>query len=92
MQLTLTSTQGAECRDVDGVLACYAGVDSVAPVATVTAKLQNNLIWGRPFWYLQGDFSIADAHEDNRRDGFLNLFFDSEDGRQSVDVYLVSAP
>ena len=93
VQVTLTSTQtGNACRNVNGAFGCFTDVDPSIPIVNLTAKLQTNPIWGRPFWYLQSDFSIADAHEDEPRDGLLNLFFDSASDRQSVDVYLVSAP
>ena len=95
VQLQLYTPETDEmCRDTDGFVACYSGVDPSAPVATFTAKLQNNGVRGSDFWYLESEtsLSIADAHDDDPRDGYLHLFFDAGANRQNVTAYLVSAP
>ena len=51
---------------------------------------------GARLWYLESETSLSiadsDAHDDDPRDGYLNLFFDAGSNRQNVMAYLVSTP
>ena len=98
LELTLVSNDSGEtCRVTGGFLACYKGVDSSAPVATLAATFGADPAFqeGDGKWYVEGvgagTFSVADAHEDDVGDGYLHMFLGEAAGRQSVSVYLASA-
>ena len=94
LKLTLSSNGTAPCRNIDGFLQCAAGGDETAPIVTFTATWKKDLVGPRSWWYLTAGtgFSLKDADQDNIRNGYLHMFVDQADDRQSVDVYLVTAP
>ena len=103
-----STATGGLCRVPPGpaaALACYGGTlaRASAPPAVLTARVRENPRSGRREWYLVGEFAVGEARGDDYRDGFLDVYLDSDSKQRGgkgagtvrtgrrVEIYLVSA-